>query len=398
MITTPCSKLWTDINLNVNKKELVNCDQRRQIDKPSIKEISSSQFWHSRSETVDARTHWVSNNSFPKGCERCSLHHPNSLYNIYNKWFDIKPDYSKDHTNYISIQLGTKCNQTCMYCNALSSSLWAKKLGVPDLGAELDQEWQEAALDGLCKHIKENMRDKEVVKYNFLGGETLIIDNFLDIIKRFVDIHKERQQKCIMLFVSNLNVGPTIIQKFIDLSKSYSRVEFDLKVSIENIGERAEAVREGLNFSRLEDNFNWLASEPCVTRIGCLPTMNALSITDHTSFLQWVLQIITKHRKLKDAGKTWFMHTNVVSEPEAMRPGILPKHYTSYLDSTINFISKFSIPQKEEYISHLNSIRNQIGSMRDEENLSNAYKWYKKQEKMHNKDYWKIFPELNDIF
>ena len=69
-----------------------------------------------------------------------------------------------------------------------------------------------------------------------------------------------------------------------------------------------------------------------------------------------------------------------------------------YLDNAINFISKFSIPRKEGYISHLNSIRNQIGSMRDEENLSNAYKWYKKQEELHNKDYWKIFPELNDIF
>lgn len=395
-MVTPCSKLWTDISLNVNKKEVVNCTERRQIDNPSLEEISSSEFWHSRKETVDAKSHWLSNGSFPKGCEACSLHHPNGLYTVRNKWFGLEPDFSKDHTQYIEIQLGTKCNQTCMYCNAECSSLWAKKLGVPY--TEPDEQWKEAALNGLYKHVEENMHDKEVVTYNFLGGETLIIDDFLDVVERFAYIHNERQQKCVMHFISNLNVGPAVVQKFIDLCQSYPQVEFDLNASIENLGERAEAVREGLNFSRLEYNLNWLASEPHISKIGCLPTMNALSISDHTNFLLWVMRTISQHRKLEDCGKTWTMGLNVIKEPKAMHPGILPEHYTSYMDNAINLISEVSIPQKETYASHLSNIRNQIGTRRNKDYLDRAYRWYKKQEKLHNRDYWKIFPELNDIF
>ena len=42
---TPCSKLWTDINLNIHRKEVVNCCKRQQLETPTVEEISDPKFW-----------------------------------------------------------------------------------------------------------------------------------------------------------------------------------------------------------------------------------------------------------------------------------------------------------------------------------------------------------------
>ena len=332
---------------------------------------------------------------FPVGCEECKKYHPDSQYNTRNMWNDL-PDLTKDLSCNIEIALSTKCNQTCMYCNAEVSSLWAKKLGLPQLEPEL--EWQEAALSSLYQYIENNLQDREVVNYTFMGGETFIVDNFIDVVERLASIHSKRNQLCTMKFISNLNLGPKVIQKFIDVCKKYSTVDFSMSASFENLGERAEAVREGLDFARLEHNFRWLASEPSVTKIGVSPTINCLSIVDHTDFLGWVLHTITQYRSINDIGKTWTITQNVITEPLAMQPGILPNQYTEYVDNTISAIDKFSFKEKQVYINHLKGIRNQIGQLRDIETLAKAHRWYKRQEQLHNRDYWKIFPELNDIF
>jgi len=398
-MVTPCSRLWTDINLNPTKKEIVNCCKRQQIVRPTIEEISDIDFWSNRKELVDAKKHWMNDASFPKGCEVCASHHPNSAYNARNKWSKDTPDLSKDHTSYIEIQVGTKCNQTCMYCSHEYSSLWAKKLGMPI--KEADSDWKNTALRSLYNHIEKNLSDKEFITYNFLGGETLIIDDMFDILETLSDMHEKRQQRCAMSIVSNLNLGPSIIQRFIDLCDKHSHIEFILNGSIENLGERAEAVREGLDFSRFEYNMNWIMSEPAVTKVGFLPTMNALSIADHVDYLKWCLSIITKHRKLVDATKTWQVGYNYVTGPNAMHIGILPNAYTSYVDRAIELVSSVDVGQvteKDNFLFHLKSLKGLIGTKRDDKWLENAYRWYKKQEKLHNRDYWKIFPELNDIF
>jgi len=65
-MVTPCSKLWTDINLNIHRKEVVNCCKRSQAHTPTIEEISNPDFWTNRKELVDARRYWAKKSNFPK--------------------------------------------------------------------------------------------------------------------------------------------------------------------------------------------------------------------------------------------------------------------------------------------------------------------------------------------
>jgi len=394
---TPCSKLWTDINLNIHRKEVVNCCKRQQLETPTVEELSDPKFWTERKELREAKNFWIKNYNFPKGCEACSTNHPNSQYNTWNNWLGKDtPDLTKDHSYKIEIALSSKCNQTCIYCIPEVSSLWAKKLGVPIL--QPDSVWQEAALTSLYKHIENNTGDKESVIYTFLGGETFLIDEFLDIVEHLASIHNKRQQRCVMQFISNLNLGPSVVQKFINVCKKYPYVVHSLNASIDNIGIRAEAIREGLDFARFEHNLNWIMSEPAVTRVSLLPTMSALSITDHVQFLDWATRLIYKHRDWNSFGKTWALSINSLTEPKAMHPAILPIEYTSYIDDAVEYVMKLKLKQKHLYVKHLQDIRNQIGTRRDKQYLEKAFKWYKNQEKLHNKNYWEIFPELEDIF
>lgn len=394
---TPCSKLWTDINLNIHRKEVVNCCKRQQIRSPSIQEISNPKFWTKRKELVSARNYWETNLDFPVGCEACSQNHPNSSYNSWNEWLGKPtPNLKQNHVYKIEIALSSKCNQTCLYCIPEVSSLWAKKLGVPVL--EPDAEWKQAALNSLFDFIENKTTNKESVLYTFLGGETFLEDGFLDIIERLASIHQSKNQRCVMHFISNLNLGPTVLENFISICKRYPNIVTSLGGSLENIGIRAEALREGLNFKRFEENFEWLLSEKCISKVGLLPTMNALSVADHTEYLEWAIDKITKYRELSDIGKTWTMVINTAYEPKALHPGILPNRYKQKIDDSINFVNNFDTKFTTKYINHLTDIKNLIGTRRDKKYVDNAYSWFEKQKGLFGRDYKTIFPELEDVF
>ena len=394
---TPCSKLWTDINLNVHRKEVVNCCKRSQVQSPTVEEISDPNFWTDRKELVDARRFWAKKLDFPKGCEACSTNHPNSSYNSWNEWLGKPtPNLKTNHVYKIEIALSSTCNQTCLYCIPEVSSLWAKKLGVPIL--EPDTEWRDAALKSLFTFIENNTTNKDSMLYTFLGGETFLEDGFLEIIEKLASIHQKNNQRCVMHFISNLNLGPSVLQNFINICKRYPNVVTSLGGSLENLGKRAEALREGLSFKRFEENFEWLLSENCITKVGLLPTMNALSVADHTEYLEWGISKISKYRKIQDIGKTWTMVINTAYEPKSLHPGILPSSYKKYIDDSYNFVKKIDTKFTHRYLNHLNDIKNLIGTRRDDRTLPQSYDWFLYQQKLHNKNYWEIFPELEDIF
>lgn len=396
-MVTPCSKLWTDINLNIHRKEVVNCCKRSQAKSPTVEEIADPNFWTQRGELVEARRHWAKKLDFPKGCEACSTNHPNSSYNSWNEWLNKPmPNLKQNHVYKIEIALSSKCNQTCLYCIPEVSSLWAKKLGVPIL--EPDPKWREAALSSLFTFIEQNVTNNDSVMYTFLGGETFLEDGFLEIIERLASIHQKNNQRCVMHFISNLNLGPSVLENFIKICKQYPNVVTSLGASLENLGERAEALREGLNFKRFEENFEWLLSEKAVTRVGLLPTMNALSVADHTEFVSWGLGKITKYRRLEDLGKTWTAVINTAYEPKALHPGILPEKFKENINDSIDFVNQYKTRLTYKYTNHLEDIKNLIATRRDEKTLKQSYDWFMYQQKLHNKNYWNIFPELKDIF
>jgi hypothetical protein len=92
------------------------------------------------------------------------------------------------------------------------------------------------------------------------------------------------------------------------------------------------------------------------------------------------------------------MVINTAYEPKSLHPGILPESYKKCIDDSSNFVKKIDTKFTHRYLNHLNDIKNLIGTRRDEKTLQQSYDWFLYQKKLHNKNYWEIFPELEDIF
>ena len=125
LMLKPCSHFWTDINLNIFRKEIVNCCKRYQQNEVKISDFEKygTDFWTKRPEVYEDKKVFLEG-KFPKGCKSCALQHPNSLYNTWNWWKDKPQDFfvdllDRDETYKIEIALSTTCNMTCLYCGPL---------------------------------------------------------------------------------------------------------------------------------------------------------------------------------------------------------------------------------------------------------------------------------------
>lgn len=363
-------------------------------------------FWLQRPEVAEDKKHFLEVRDFPFGCRDCAKYHPNSRYATHNEWLDKDEEFFEtlqdEHAFKIEIALSSTCNMTCMYCTPEVSTQWAKKLGIPPL--ETDIEWQDAMFESLFEFIKIKLAKRKNVDYTFLGGETLLEPKFLDVIEQISKIHSQNQQVKIR-FITNANVGPSTLQKFIEITKTYPHIRWEVAVSIENLGEKAEAVREGLKFDRLEENLDKLLQQPQIY-VGILPSWNALSITQLPEFHKWVINKFMKYKKLSDMGKTWTVHMNVIYEPKAMHVAILPKEYGKYVDETLEIINSIANNFDTSVGSFVNNyklqlinLKNAMGEFRNDEiKMKELKDWYNVQQNIHNKNYYEIFPELHKVF
>ena len=409
----PCSRFWTDINLNINRKELVNCCKRTQITPPTIEDIKTLglDLWTARPEVLEEKRQMVEENIFPNGCKACARTHPHSQWNVWNLWKD-NPDsfYTKsliteDKTNYIAISLSSTCNQACLYCNAEVSSMWAKKLGIEPIEAE--PEWKQAILESLYNYIDVRVApSQEHVKYNLLGGETFLDYSFFDVIETLSEIHqKHNTPRVTMEMISNLNVKPAVVDRFLDVTKRYPNVEWIISGSIENLGKRAESSRVELDFNLFEENLDKIIAQKNIKSVQILPTMNMLSIVDHADFLDWVFEKFSNTRGLQNILKTWSMTINSVTYGE-LDVGHAPKSFEIYLDNAKEKIKEISDQVEDKniakkilmYAGHLDDIKKRLGTLRTPELLERSRKFIDKQTKLHGIDYFKVFPELEEVF
>ena len=401
----PCSHFWTDINLNIFKKEVVNCCKRYQQNEIKISDFEKYgiDFWTKRPEVYEDKKVFLQG-KFPKGCNSCALQHPNSLYNTWNWWKDKPKDFfvdllDRDETYKIEIALSTTCNMTCLYCGPSVSSSWADVLG-KDRNT-VDEEWKKAALESLFNYIEQRMtKNTKRVVYTFLGGETFLDLSFWEVLDRLADIHKNEIE---INFISNLSVKPKLIQRLVNLANKKPNIKWRISPSIEDLGERAEAVREGLNFKLFESNYEWILSEPAIDKIAVLPTMNLLTIHKHTEFLKWVLTKNLKSRGAKGYNNTWTVSLNRVTEPGWLDPAIMPKSSRLEIDRALTLIKneskRFTNSKNvtDMYLGNLRDLRNIIGSKRTPK-MIDLLKWkLDKNSKLFKRDYYKIVPELKDI-
>ena len=404
-----CSKMWTDINLNIPTKEIKNCC-KRQSTTPSVNELKflGKDSFTKHQLLVDDKEFMVENNQLPNACYGCKITWPDSLWNTWNEWKDndwsqeqLNNLANKDKVKQIEIMLGITCNQTCMYCTEFVSSKWADLKGIPVVN---DTEWEDTALNNLFNYIEsDRYNDTQSLWYNFLGGEPLLEPRIFEVVEKIIKIHRLKNVlgKVITInMTTNLNIKPKTIDRFIEIIEKNPDIIWSISASIDAIGFQGEEIRDGLIFERFSQNLEKIYASKKFKHINILPSVSALSVPNKVELLKWFIDISTKYNRIDEIGHSWSIGTNIVTWPNAMHPGILTDSYKAELDSCIEVINNIQNSNPvfvKNYTRHLENIKSLIGSKRDPVYLEQAKNWYIEQGKIKNKDYFEIFPFLKDI-
>lgn len=243
----------------------------------------------------------------------------------------------------LEIQLDNVCDLACVYCNADYSTTWAKKTGKsfekPDK-AHLENfqssfwAWYEtivAELDGVC----------------IIGGEPLASPHFFKVLEQLRIIHdrnsKNIHKQQFLSITSNFNARTEIFSRYLgqlDLINKFFNLS--LNASCEAVGEKAEFIRDGLNWTRFSENVTSLlqyikktksAGHPLRLDFSLHAAQNVFSVSCVPEFLTWALQLEKTHDVAVN------LIQNIVSYPAHLSAqSILTKDFSKYCHEGIKII------------------------------------------------------------
>ena len=203
------------------------------------------------SDKIKAVRESIKNGHLPKDyCGTCinaktkGLRNEQDWHNSCNEDFEI--DHANDEYQYPVIfdaRWNNTCNSTCVYCNPRFSSKWASILNSHEQKPNKDNK------DKIKTFFLE--RGNRLKTVAMVGGEPLLINENSDLLD-FVPKHVKID------IITNFSTDVTKSKVF---EKLLQRQKVNWHISLENIGERYEYVRQGSKWQTFIENLETLGKE-----------------------------------------------------------------------------------------------------------------------------------------
>lgn len=295
---------------------------------------------------------------------------------------------------HVEIILNTNCDLKCSYCGPEFSSAWAVEVRnfgpypVPhedpqiapaaSLFAETFWEW----FDGARPSI-------EYVQFN--GGEPLLQDVFYDAVERILSYDGPGPRPRVGV-ISNLNTPPHRLERLRRLLPALiERHDFRFGVSQDSVGERAEYIRNGLDWPRFDRNLRGLLRDFPGLDVQMAPTMSALNVTSIKDLMAYADEVSN------ECGAEIVMRPSIVMWPAFQSPLILPPAYASYLEEAIRFLERAG--RWPVMRDRLGEIAEALPRAEGAERQRRLFRdWFEAYDRRRKLDFVKVFPEMEDFW
>jgi hypothetical protein len=314
----------------------------------------------------------------------------------------------------LELSLGNTCDMKCMYCNHHYSSQWATEM---IKNGEITQEQYDRELPTPAPSFEakfwewfDNVGRLYIHRVNIIGGEPLIIPKFYE----YVELMKEKMAKVkhlpfivrpTLCIVTNLNTPPNYFNRFMDRLEALTEVfDIEILISAESLGNRAEYIRNGIDWNRFESNINKLFSRKDVKfTVGFLMSISALSIATTKDFVQWATELSKKY------DRTVHFKQNIVNYPKNQTPLLLPPEFAKYIDDAIKYMEEHvdGMPiatdfsgRYDQYILFLKSLSESMKNNTDDYTFDRKsfHYWFSEFDKKRNLNFKKTFPEYSEFY
>jgi organic radical activating enzyme len=248
------------------------------------------------------------------------------IESIYNKPWNHNTELKT-----LEISFDRVCNLACSYCNASFSTAWAKDIKkngayqnlVSDGAAAFQQDgsWVEPYnndtdnpyIQAFWKWWDAGL-SQSLDELRITGGEPLMSGNTW----KLLDWFNNQDSKMRFAINSNLIAKDDIIGKLIEKTKNIH--EFHLYTSCEAVGNQAEYIRDGLDYSQWKKNLTRILEEGNCHGVHIMMTINSLCLFSITNFFDEMLELKQQY------GKNPTISVNLLRFPSFQSPLALPDH------------------------------------------------------------------------
>ncbi len=289
---------------------------------------------------------------------------------------------------YFDIRFSNICNFKCRGCSpALSTKwyedyqkLWDMKIDGPKLinaVKENKSTWEE--IEAYLPHVE--------IAY-FAGGEPLLMDEHYMCIERFIELGKTDVQ---LVYNTNLSILDFKKYKLIELWSQFKSI--NVGVSLDDIEERGEFFRSGLDWENFVSNFKKI-------KTNCPHIYFQVNVTISLFNIHRIPEI---HRFLYESGfiDEFGLNLNTLLDPSEYRAQNLPKVDKLKIEKKLTlYISELKNKYPNKQWGALQSaVKNQIHFMKSQdEELGERFKSITlKLDNIRNESFEQTYPELKHL-
>jgi len=275
------------------------------------------------------------------------------------------PDF---RLHYWDVRFSNICQLKCRSCGSIFSSRWYDD-DVKLWGKELRPRVQFAGRheDDVWEQMQEHIPHLEQIY--FAGGEPLIMEEHNRILKLLIEKGNTRVR---LIYNTNLNELNYKKESVLDLWKHFPTV--CVAASLDDMGDRAEIIRSGTDWCKVEQNIRDLKRECPHIDFMISPTLSMMNIWNFTKF----------HRYMVDQGfiQAKDFNLNILQGPKDYRIDMLPT------DIKLKFKQQFE--EHIEYLKPIDTIQRAVGG------FEGAIAFMMAQDNSHLlPDFWKTVNDLD---
>lgn len=291
---------------------------------------------------------------------------------------------------HIEIILRTTCDLACSYCGPDFSSRWQKEIerlgpypeqgGVPPGLPQPRPEFTAVFL----RWFDSALNTAQYVQFN--GGEPLIQDDFYGLIARLLD--RPAGPPLQLGVITNLNTPPARLRQFLTvLPELHERYQFRLGVSFDSVGPRAEYIRSGLRWPRMDANLRTLLAACPDLDLQLAPTMSALNVSSMPETIRYADRLRAEY------GTPVSFRPSVVMWPDFQSPLILLDEDYRHLDEAIDLLDRLG--GWDDLRQRLTEIKRAAAERGDVHALRAAFfRWFTEYDRRRRTRFIAVFPEL----
>ena len=345
-------------------------------------------------------------------------------YTDFEKAVSENPLVTNFNPRYVEVNFNHACNLKCSYCSPHLSSTWFQEIeneGAYNMvnGFHNDISWM---LEDEKLPLRGTMNNpyleafwewwpelyKDIKIFRMTGGEPLIDRNTFKVFDYVIENPKPNLELAVTTNgVPPDNLWELMVEKVEKMTKDASLEHFMLFVSLDSVGEKAEYIRNGLDYKKLQDNieyfFDNVKERHSLTFIN---TYNALSVTSHRDFLQMVLNL---REKYSDERQLIWFDIPYMHDPKWQSLKNLPSRYDEIMKEDIKFMEEhretkatrfkgFKDFEVDRLERNLEWGEVKFEGLELQRQRANFYKFFKQHDERRGTDFLKVFPEYQDFW